>query len=413
MHVNDIMSDTISYQPSLRRRSPGADARRDFTARNSTGLTDGFDAPTEAPTEWNHTGIEGIEGRDYEISVSGYRNYVHEMERMLDEEADSLRSLPRHSSPRRTEARTTSVHGLEAGLGVRARHRSLRSRTSTDDVRQLASHNEGADLVQERTVADGPSKSISLWRERVAQSQSSDDRPSDVRGNTLLHRRKPSSDALRVHAPPSRTTGRSSGGESKSKSNSKGSSGDYERTEYIISYQQPARNGPVTQQVYTASEIGLASPRSQRRGTPASKGHASSPRRPAVQGYAHTESVMTYQLHTPPHSQNSSRSSPKSAGSAQKPPMSPTRSVAYVTMAAHDAGGATSSPVDLILDSCEPSLLHIGPALNALGICKIEHLRAVRRLTEETRNRELREPALKRGVTVMEWAILLDKILTL
>ena len=91
----------------------------------------------------------------------------------------------------------------------------------------------------------------------------------------------------------------------------------------------------------------------------------------------------------------------------------------------HDTGGTlarappvptpatVSSPVDLILASCEPSLVHIGPALSGLGIYKMEHLRAVARLTEETRNRELREPALRKGVTVMEWAILLDKILTL
>jgi len=76
-----------------------------------------------------------------------------------------------------------------------------------------------------------------------------------------------------------------------------------------------------------------------------------------------------------------------------------------------DGTKATStSPVELILASCEPSLLHIAPILSELGMQRMEHLRAIARLTEDTRNREVKEYALKRGVTVVEWAILLDKL---
>lgn len=63
-----------------------------------------------------------------------------------------------------------------------------------------------------------------------------------------------------------------------------------------------------------------------------------------------------------------------------------------------------------VLTSCEPPLLHISPVLAALGIATEGHLRAVARLSEETRDREVRDEALRRGVTVMEWAILLDKL---
>ncbi|KAF8074081.1 hypothetical protein FPV67DRAFT_786597 [Lyophyllum atratum] len=63
-----------------------------------------------------------------------------------------------------------------------------------------------------------------------------------------------------------------------------------------------------------------------------------------------------------------------------------------------------------VLASCEPPLLHISPALAKLGIMNEGHLRAVARLSEETRDREVREEALRQGVTVMEWAILLDKL---
>lgn len=64
----------------------------------------------------------------------------------------------------------------------------------------------------------------------------------------------------------------------------------------------------------------------------------------------------------------------------------------------------------MILASCEPSLLHVAHAINELGIRKVEHLRAMARMDPETRDRELKGPALMRGVTVMEWAILIDKL---
>ena len=72
-----------------------------------------------------------------------------------------------------------------------------------------------------------------------------------------------------------------------------------------------------------------------------------------------------------------------------------------------------ASELDAILTSCEPSLLHISPILKRLGIRRVEHLKAVARLTPKTRDREVKEDALKLGITVVEWAILLDKILTL
>lgn len=63
-----------------------------------------------------------------------------------------------------------------------------------------------------------------------------------------------------------------------------------------------------------------------------------------------------------------------------------------------------------VLASCEPSLLHISPVLARLGIVTEGHLRAVAKLTEETRDREVKDEALRMGVTIMEWAILLDRL---
>jgi hypothetical protein len=66
-----------------------------------------------------------------------------------------------------------------------------------------------------------------------------------------------------------------------------------------------------------------------------------------------------------------------------------------------------------LLRSCKPSLLRIAPILARLGITKVEHLKAVSRLSEEMRDREVREEALRMGITVVEWAVLLDQVRTL
>jgi len=72
-----------------------------------------------------------------------------------------------------------------------------------------------------------------------------------------------------------------------------------------------------------------------------------------------------------------------------------------------------TSELEAVLDSCKPSLLHIKPVLGDLGIRNVEHLRAITELTPTTRDREIKEDALRMGITVMEWAIFVDKIFTL
>ena len=57
--------------------------------------------------------------------------------------------------------------------------------------------------------------------------------------------------------------------------------------------------------------------------------------------------------------------------------------------------------------------MHIAPMLRNLGIQKMEHLRAITRLSPSIRDREVKENALRQGITVIEWAILLDKLNTL
>ncbi|KAF5361291.1 hypothetical protein D9758_010277 [Tetrapyrgos nigripes] len=70
----------------------------------------------------------------------------------------------------------------------------------------------------------------------------------------------------------------------------------------------------------------------------------------------------------------------------------------------------TLPPVSRVLATCDPPLTHLTPTLMELGILTEDHLRAVAKLKGETRDRELRDAALKRGVTIMEWAILVDRL---
>ena len=111
-------------------------------------------------------------------------------------------------------------------------------------------------------------------------------------------------------------------------------------------------------------------------------------------------------------------SSPKKLAKAGRgAPVSPTTASSKVehTVDSSERSGrrtsvSRSSSIESVLSSCQPSLLHIAPILDQLGVRKDEHMRALARMREETRDREVKEEALKKGVTVVEWAILLDKL---
>ena len=76
----------------------------------------------------------------------------------------------------------------------------------------------------------------------------------------------------------------------------------------------------------------------------------------------------------------------------------------------HDDDGGGVTDFEKFLDGCKPSLVHVSEILKGLGIYKMEHLKAVASLSPETRDREVKEDALRLGMTVVEWAILVDKI---
>ena len=74
---------------------------------------------------------------------------------------------------------------------------------------------------------------------------------------------------------------------------------------------------------------------------------------------------------------------------------------------------ASGNVIESVLASCRPSLLHLLPILEELGVRRSEHMTALARMREQTRDREVKEEALRKGVTVVEWAILIDKLQSL
>ena len=95
--------------------------------------------------------------------------------------------------------------------------------------------------------------------------------------------------------------------------------------------------------------------------------------------------------------------------SLPQPPFHPTRSGYTIS----SIRPMSTSDFENFLDGCNPSLVHVSDILKTLGICKLEHLKAVARLSPELRDREVKQVALRMGMTVVEWAILVDRIFQL
>ncbi|KIY74052.1 hypothetical protein CYLTODRAFT_416324 [Cylindrobasidium torrendii FP15055 ss-10] len=111
--------------------------------------------------------------------------------------------------------------------------------------------------------------------------------------------------------------------------------------------------------------------------------------------------------HTPvrhPTSFGGSSSSPREK--RPSPPFIPTRSGSTISSIKSKA----TTHFQHILASCDPPLMHLSDTLVGLGINSEEHLRAMGRMKDEVRDKVVKEEAFRQGVTVMEWALLLDKV---
>ncbi|KAI0372312.1 hypothetical protein BV20DRAFT_978481 [Pilatotrama ljubarskyi] len=527
-----------SHSPSLPPRSPSLApsslhaARRTSNAypyRSSNAppapptsipLDDNFDAPTtEAPTEWALRSHAGDGHPEYEESVTGYQNYVVEMERMLEGQMESaaraqermrqaIRERERQTaaqqdanggSRQRKTSMSPTLRRIDTSISESARggssrpgggggsgqrghgsHAHARSPMSAapvpvspppENARQVSGKKGRLELVEQRVLEDSAARTISLWRERVAASSAGGSRCGesnvdggdgrDVAGSRAergggdgrseagshAHRRMPSRGSAsgdprlrRVVSDQARYASSVHGGGSRNGSvrapdggKPRRASASYERSEYMVSYHN-AKGGFPKEVLHPLSEAGSV-PSTRQHRPPSSptknKTHYVPPPSPSLRRHAarrsldRNEYMITYPQTPPLTGSQASSGSPtgkRPQHSAQSPP--PLRSPLHGSF--RDMRDAltppsdtsalkvtTTSSVEAILAACDPSLLHIAPILQELGIKRVDHLRAVARLSEETRDREVKEQALRRGVTVVEWAIFLDKLQSL
>ncbi|KAI0647901.1 hypothetical protein C8Q79DRAFT_905941 [Trametes meyenii] len=489
-----------------------------YRAPTSIPLDDNFDAPTtEAPTEWAPLSARGgANGRDghpeYDESVTGYQNYVVEMERMLEGQMESAaraqeRTREAYRGRQRLHEPPPSSRGVRSGrktstspalrridttLSESARGSSrpmrrthphqqqhqaqhtpappmspVRAAPQPENARQVSGKKGRIELVEQRVLEDSAARTISLWRERVAASsvggsrcgdsavdggggdgggqQRRDDERSEV--GSHVHRRVPSgsvngdprlrrvvSDHARYAGSVQGTGSRNGNGSAREKG--KAGRASYERSEYMVSYQNTKDGVPKELFSPRSDAPGLPPLRDLR--TPSSpttnRTYDRAPSSPTLRRHAarksldRSEYMMTYPQ-TPPLT-GSQASSGSPTGKHAHRALSPAAALrsplhgsfrdmhdALSPIAGSEVASAlrvtTTSSVEAILAACDPSLLHIAPVLQELGIKRVDHLRAVARLSEETRDREVKEQALRRGVSVVEWAIFLDKLQSL
>jgi hypothetical protein len=228
-----IESNSYGHPRPLRRRDHQVLPTNRDTITKSVALTDGFDAPTtEAPTIWDATGIEGVEGRDYDISIVGHQNYINEMEMMLSGQENVSAPPPEPYYPEREAGITLSTRGSD-GAG-RARRFSTSRQRVMDNSREVYTQTRNVELVEDRILEDRPDRTISLWREQVAE-------------NTPLERpRAPSLEsAPRKMSSHDSRSGRYAPDKSREQSSGSGSAGPsrdgYERTEVNLKLRNSAQ----------------------------------------------------------------------------------------------------------------------------------------------------------------------------
>ncbi|KAH8998396.1 hypothetical protein EDB92DRAFT_2111542 [Lactarius akahatsu] len=220
------------------------------------------------------------------------------------------------------------------------------------------------DLVEKKVLEDGPERTISFWREDVAKSSSeAGDGDGDIRSDLDSHagRRR------RVDSVAQAT------GSARSKGHRSRESADLTEAgaPEIPFYRWRSVSGRSTTPLANAPAINT-----------------------------------TPQPSTP---QKSQRRMPPSLSVAPKA----TEYSASISEATSHTKVTSSAQIESVLSSCQPSLLHLLPILEELGVRRSEHMTALARMREETRDREVKEEALKKGITVVEWAILIDKLQTL
>ncbi|KAI0252108.1 hypothetical protein BJV78DRAFT_1204796 [Lactifluus subvellereus] len=228
------------------------------------------------------------------------------------------------------------------------------------------------ELVEKKVFEDGPERTISVWRENVAKKagetggdrdRDRGEREGDGRSEVDSHagRRRVSTESRRRVESLAQVAG----GSMKGKGHRSRESAEFTEVPHSSLQSPPMPSTPHANAPPTSSSQPTTPQKSQRRPPPTS---------PTVgpKGTEYSASVSDVTSQT-----------------------------------------KVASAIEFILSSCQPSLLHLLPILEELGVRRSEHMTALARMREETRDREVKEEALKKGVTVVEWAILIDKLQSL
>ncbi|KDQ50529.1 hypothetical protein JAAARDRAFT_41990 [Jaapia argillacea MUCL 33604] len=250
------------------------------------------------------------------------------------------------------------------------------------------------EMVERKILEDGPERTISIWREEVAKSVVGDgdaDDRDEVAGTA-------SGSVVDSHVHRRTNALASSLGLGKRPFGGLGSAG-------------PAPTASVGTRGPLGSEIGWDSIKSPILAN-------QSPNTPTT-----SQQILPLSPSSPPRqtlpTTPSSRTRPRTSSTPQsnahlthsrRPSQTNTTTNTRAHTPSQGPRVPSASSVELILATCNPSLLHLAPVLSELGIVREDHLRAVGRMNDETRDREVKEEALRKGVSVVEWAILLDRL---
>lgn len=387
----------------------------------------------DSPRKSDPSGYRDPSGaqRDHGSSTSGfdrygeYGQYMNEMERMfgggsvdlemsiqrlgVDGERSRTHQLGRVRSVSGSSTRSRQAPGRGGGANIPSRLVPVEERPDGSGPKK----GQGYKMIERRIIEDGPERTvtISTWREEVARKASPEVEMSVyyVHPDDYTGQRERTGSVTEIEGLQMRRESTLERG-AKGKDVSRGVWTEVRIRELMqklqsLSEQQKRASPPRrTFSETTYPRDGKISPLDRS----VSPKHTASPRTP-------TPNRTPPRMTTPGRASASSprnvtgAAQPRTPPRTSTPPFHPTECGSTIS----SIRSMSISSLERVLSSCQPSLLHIAPVLETLGIHNEEHLKAVSRLSEETRDREVRGEALKQGVTIMEWAILLDKLQSL
>lgn len=403
-------SDLSSIRPSHSRVRPG----RATTVASSVPLRDDFDAYTYASGPDPDEVYDDQRRRFVSYHRAEMGNMLGDGESALSHadgvEMEVYQHQPRHPPPagarKVSGGRRIGDEGTMECVGRRYTATTGAGSRRAEGSRQL--REQRYKLVERKILEDGPERTVSVWREEVAKSDCDhdDDDERELGREEEVQEERPLSDVdshahrrLELHRglglPYGALRPANTGSTGRMRSPSGGSqSAPWERAKM----QSPHRTG--------ASCTTLPSP-------PPSDPPSHSTGRPRTASRPRSR-TPSYELHPPrAHSPFRPPTIPAHTPHPNNPSHLSHPTIPSHTSHMHAQHPPSSSPppaltLPALLSTPTPPLTHLLPTLARLGITAPAHLAALARMGEDVRDREVRGVALAEGVSVFEWACLVD-----